>query len=91
MLLVSTVLQVNMVTTNTCCDGQLEVLGLFKSLFGDVGRVEWCGDQDISIRQMLIKLAVRRLLVVSNDISMTLRFEPLTQAKLIFDTAFGEI
>jgi hypothetical protein len=40
---------------------------------------------------MLIKLAVRRLLVVSNDISMTLRFEPLTQAKLIFDTAFGEI
>ena len=52
-----------MVRTYTSSDGKLEVLGLGEDFLCSVTRVEWRGDQDFGIDDVLLELGVFAFLV----------------------------
>jgi hypothetical protein len=47
-------------------------------------------DEDIRIRQMLVKFTILSVLVMSYDISMALRFKPLANTQLVFNATFSK-
>lgn len=64
--------QVNMVRSYACCDGQLEVLGLLYPFLGQISRMERRGDQNVGVLQMLVQLAVVALFVICHDVLVSL-------------------
>ena len=50
--------EIDVVRADTCSDADLEVLGLVDELLGKVARVEGGGDEDLSIDDVLLEVAV---------------------------------
>jgi len=61
--LVDSGIEINVIGTNASCDAKLEVLCLVNEFFGKVTRVERGGDQDFSVDDMLLEVAVFAFLV----------------------------
>lgn len=92
-----------MVRSDTCCDSDLELLRLCKTLSSEVTGVEteillafkWkierkdarCGDNNFSVNQLLVELGVLSLLVGGGDESVSLVLEPFADAKLVLSCA----
>ena len=75
--------QVNVVRTNTGSDGNLEVLCLGQTLLGQVTGMEWGGNDDLGINEVLVEGRVLTLLVGCGDELVALVLDPLAQTKLV--------
>jgi hypothetical protein len=85
--------EVDVVGTDASCDGKLELLGLGQTLSSQVSRVEWSGNDDLSIDELLVELGVLALLVRGSNEGVALVLEPLADAKLVLRGAekFGDL
>jgi len=75
--------KVDVVGSDTSGNGNLEVLGLGEALSGKVTWVEWSGDDDLSVYEVLVEGRVLTLLVGGSDELVSLLLEPLSDAKLV--------
>jgi len=75
------------VGSNTSGNGNLEVLRLRETLRSEVTRVEWSGDDDLGVNELLVELAVLALLVGGGHQCVALVFEPLPDAELVLGRA----
>lgn len=92
--------EVDVVGADAGGDGELEVLGLFEALGGEIAGVEaWgvlvgsgggvggdlrCGDDDLGVNELLVESRVLALFVRGADEGVALRLEPFAEPKLVF-------
>ena len=79
--------EVDVVGTDTGGDTELQVLGLLHEVAGQVARVERSGDENLSIDDVLLEVAVGSFLAAGDNEFMTLRLQPISNAELVLGSA----
>jgi len=75
--------EVDVVRADTSGNSELELLGLGKTLSGQVTGVEGSGDDDLSILELLVELGTLTVLVGGCDKSVAGILEPLADTELV--------
>mmetsp|Transcript_2134 Transcript_2134/g.3430 ORF Transcript_2134/g.3430 Transcript_2134/m.3430 type:complete len:226 (+) Transcript_2134:945-1622(+) len=73
--------EVHMVTAHPSCHCQLELGCTSNALRSQVGGVKGCGDQDLSVSQMLVQHGVGALLVTGDDVLIAETLEERAQTQ----------
>jgi len=80
-------IEIDVVRSNTSSNAKLEVLGLSKTLSSEVTWVEWGGDDDFGVYELLVELGVLTLLVGGGDEGVSLILKPFSDTELVLSCA----